>query len=604
MFRNGPGVVGNVIHRFDRDEDERLNPYLSNGYTLKKPRVEKRTLGETPPNRSRPTKRVQPDVTQGDDSRVGNLPISDGAGTGVPDFKPSGELEPKVDGGPLNILRQTRTPPLQSNVGKGDSERQKPGLLTRFRTNWGKGRPKGDSSKLAETPISGETAEPRKGMASWLRSWRASPTEKESLRLDQEALEEEQRAFERRVKKEEGNIEAGFAEIEKEAERVGALKDQRQSEIAESKRLQKKLQVELGEAEKLQKRYEDALKNVEQRETNLTERDEGLTAIHEQIQAQFGTVDSLREKIEEREMELNQLNSYISSLNLDKEFLERDNSTLERTRASLRKGIKSAQKAAKELQQKNRKGQELLEKQIGEKQREFDGLQADLGTIETLRNELAQSEDDGRERDEAHALEITRLTQKHSREADRWQIAKETFEQEIVQKSTEIKTLETKLAKKKERVKRLTGMISQLNSDLEESARKAAERDAEMIELEKSFVSWKDDFQFKLKREVRVSLDNAAEYERKIVNLFEDDFVTDFFPVLIYLKSMIGNKAGLLEDLFYIFFTEKEPGKFERVNDPETVLQRVEKRFDLDDPEIKKIEGKASWKRWVEKYAL
>jgi hypothetical protein len=73
---------------------------------------------------------------------------------------------------------------------------------------------------------------------------------------------------------------------------------------------------------------------------------------------------------------------------------------------------------------------------------------------------------------------------------------------------------------------------------------------------------------------------------------------------LVYLKSTIGNTTGLLEDLFYIFFTEKDPGKFERVDDPITVLQRVEKRFELDDSEIEKIEGKASYKRWVEEHGV
>jgi hypothetical protein len=644
MFRNGPGVVGDVIHRFDRDEDERLNPederlnpYLSNGYTLKKPRVEKRTLGETPANRSRPTKRVQPDVTQGDDSRVGNLTISDDGGAGVSplDFKPSGGLEPEGVpsrelelegvGGPLYESRRRRAPPSQgsgegtetpseSRDDAGDSDDQPLGTLAHVLSYVpGLG---GNSSKQTETPISGKPTELRKGMLSRLNPWsRSTPSEaeekslelerererlelereQESLRLNQEALEEEQLEFKGRVKREEGNIKVSFEEIEKEAERVGALTDQLQSEIAGSKRLQKNLQAELGEAEALRKRYEGGLAKLKKDETKLTERDARLTAIHEQIQAQSGTVDSLTKDIEQRQRDLSELNTKIGSLEFDVFSLEADKREVER----LQRLKTRATAATKRLQEEYERKEGKLEAQIREKQQEFDELQANLGTIKALQSALGQKEGEI----EALKQEKIQLTKQHGEELSRNVSASQTRALEAEQLGEEQKG---EISRLNERIAELTGQLEKNKTDWQ-SEKKSFEQEIDEKSAEIEELTRKVEKKKSVVKDLE-ELEQELQTQKNIVNnldrLLDIAFVADFLPILAYVREKIGSGNSFSSDLVNIFFTEKDPGKFERVDDPITVLERVEKRFELDDSQIEKIEGKASYKRWVEEHGV
>ena len=628
MFRNGPGVVGNVIHRFDRDEDERLNPYLSNGYTLKKPRVEKRPFkGETLRRLSpaQPMRRldVRPQSGSREDDSLSSSdnPVDDddddGAGTGfrTPDFGQSGELQPPLgvatpfdevrqmrgftqgDASPARPVRQPDVRPQtdsreddddDGDEQPGESQDQPTGLISRLVSRF-----RGDGAKKQpEAPRLEGDPKTRKGMASWSSPWRPTPAEQESSRLNQEALEERQREFERRVEREEGNIKVGFAEIEEEAERVGALTDQLQSEIAEAKRLQKKSQAELGEAETLRKTYNDAIADLEQRETNLTKRDEGLTAIHKQIEEQFGTVELLTKDIELRRGELEQLNTRIGSLELDVFSLEADKREVERLQ-----GLKTrVTVATKDLHGRYEQKEAKLKVQISEKQRELEDLTKDLGTIETLQSTLGQV------RGERKTLKQQKeqLTEQHKAETKK-------LSQERDASDTRALQAEQRSNEQKKEIDRLNADIAELTKQLKESET-GWQGEKELFELEiaqKSADIEELTRKVEKKKSVVKDLEELLQDQKKNFNAFHElldqEIVVDFIPSLAYLRTGKKNEYSFLSDLFTIFMDEGRQIYTEE-EDFATVLGNIIRLFQLDEPQIKKMEEKSFFKIWYDKY--
>ena len=501
MFRNGPGVVGNVIHRFDRDEDERLNPYLSNGYTLKKPRVEKRAAPSSEDAEASSSEDTEASISE------------DTEASSSEDTEEGARVEKRA------------TP---------SSEDADPGLS-----------------------VFENVKNRAKDFLSWVAGLGAQT--EDSGELDRKALEKGKQEFER----EQFNIQVGLEEIEQETKRLSVLRDELQSEIAE--------------AEKLRKRYEKGLEKLTRDKTDLTSRDAGMTATHKKILAKYGTVESLREDIVQRRKDLDELNTKIGSFELEKLLLKTEKEKLELELKNLRRGIKRARSATKNLQSKNEAKKQRLEEEIKGKKREFDQLQKDLGTIKDQQTRLDGHEAIVKARDG----KINSLTQKSLQNTLVWQKAKDGLEEEI-------KNLKEKLAEKKGRILQLKVINEGLDKHI-------VLLDSKVSQSEEEFSRWKELLP-EMKVKLRKDLDESNEKIRKIKFLLNQSSVIYFLPVLLYVKSLIREPEGLLEDLLWIFYA----GTSEVTTNVETVVKRTFDHFDIDDDDISEdnLRRKSVFKTW------
>ena len=545
-FRGGPGVVGNVVHRFDRDEHERLNPYRPNGYTLKKPRVKKRSFdGETPrpAQRARRQADVIPQSDSGEDDPFrssGNpdaLAADAGTGPSDPDFEQSGQtlgfrqgdgddddpISPPADsaddGTGTGILDSPSEPEFeQSDVRPQSDSSDDDSLIPNddFSDNEGGEQPgklgdpptgpmsrlrsmfrRDDGKKTAEQPKdppSEDVPETRRGISSWF-NWGRKGTdaeqeslgrneeEEERLRLERQALEEERKELEQDQRYAEEDREA----IKVESARTGDLRRSYEEKFAESERLQKDLQEKQKEAETLQQLYEDKLSELQQDETKLTRRDAELTEIHEQIKARYGTVEALSEQIQQRRKDLEQLSREISSLELNENILLQNKEELTRELTKLKKKIPRAHDAIKELQGKYKRREAELEGQIREKQRELEALTRDLGTIETLRTTLAQVREEHKALEQQkgrHEADIERLSQQKE--------ASDTSASQAKQRSDE---QEREIISLKDKIKSLTGQhkaeIKRLSREKDASDTSASRAKQRSEEREREIISLK-----------------------------------------------------------------------------------------------------------------